>query len=290
MTSSSKRILVLCCHGLYQDFLVKQLNKHFVVCGVVRHQYFDPDRSRYKRYKKYLNPYRLLKRVYVKYKLLLADKRAKTVIEQLFYSDGKPPAIDPSIDQIESFDVNENSVIDFIKHKKPDLICVNGTNLLRAPMLDLIDDIPFGIINLHTGLSPYSRGGNCNLNMLLEDHPELVGITIHHINKGIDSGDIIISAQTQLNAQDNYEMIDAKSFDLGIKAMVSAAMQLFNGNSERVIQWQQGKLFLNRTGYIYEPHQRVQVNRKIENGLIKSYLENQQNVNQNVKTIGKVVV
>jgi methionyl-tRNA formyltransferase len=154
-------------------------------------------------------------------------------------------------------------------------------------MLNLIPNIPYGIINLHTGLSPYSRGGNCNLFMLLEGHPEFVGITIHHIDNGTDSGDIIISARPALEPQDNYAMIDAKTFRLGIDMMLVAIRQLIEGRAARVKQWEKGKLFLRKTGYNYYPYLRLKVNRLLKKGIISEYLRDRKNLDAGVKLIGE---
>ncbi len=283
MQLKDKKILVLCCRGQFQDHLVKRLAQEFTVCAIVRHKYAATNTLFNKFISKFLQPIELVKHIYARLKLAEDNKRAEQYILSTFKTSYEGLS---QIPEIFTLDVNEQRVIDFIHQHQPDMICVNGTNLLRDNLLDQTQTIPYGIINLHTGLSPYSRGGNCNLFMLLERRPELVGITIHHIDKGIDSGDIIISAQVDYDQNDNYEIIDAKSFKLGIEAMVEACRRLFSDTADRVQQWEQGKLFLNRTGYSYRPYHRLQVNQLIDKGLIREYLENKDQINQNVKTIG----
>lgn len=171
--------------------------------------------------------------------------------------------------------INEGRTADFLRQVAPDIVLVNGTQLLRAPVLELIPAIRHGIINLHTGLSPYSRGANCNLYMLMEGHPELVGVTVHHIDPGIDSGDIILSAHVPMQPDDNVETIEVRSFQVGIELLIEAARRLEAGTAPRVPQWEKGKLFLRRTGYVYEPWQRLMANRRIARGLVRDYLADQ---------------
>jgi len=109
---------------------------------------------------------------------------------------------------------------------------------------------------------------------------------VHHIDKGIDSGDIIISCRPRFKPDDNYEIIDARCFHIGNEAMIQACMQLFSGQGVRIKQWLDGKLFLKRTGYSYQPAQRLEVNRLIEKGLIKNYLLNRSKIDQGIKTVG----
>jgi methionyl-tRNA formyltransferase len=141
-------------------------------------------------------------------------------------------------------------------------------------------------VNLHTGLSPYSRGANCNLYMILEGHPELVGVTVHHIDPGIDSGDIIRSAQVPLEPGDNFETIDVRSFHVGIELLLAAARELVAGRAARVPQWEKGKLFLQRTGYRYEPWQRLEANRRLEGGLLAEYLADREARDAAVRLVG----
>ena len=168
----------------------------------------------------------------------------------------------------------------------PDIVCVNGTNLLRKPMLEAVATLRYGAINLHTGLSPYSRGGNCNLHMLLEGHPEMVGLTIHHLDAGIDSGDIIITARPDFEADDTFEIVEAKVFRMGIDLMLVAVRQIAEGRAARVKQWEQGKLFLRRTGYEFKPYLHVKVNRLLKAGLLFHYLKSKDEADSGVRTVG----
>ena len=57
-------------------------------------------------------------------------------------------------------------------------------------MLDI--PVKIGIVNLHTGLSPYVKGGpNCTNWCIANNEWHLIGSTIMWINAGIDSGNII---------------------------------------------------------------------------------------------------
>jgi folate-dependent phosphoribosylglycinamide formyltransferase PurN len=236
---------------------------------------------------RYINPVRLLNYIQARVFMLGETSKAAPLMSRLFHTDGKPPSLPIDIPIIRTEDINSSAAVAFIKKLRPDIVCVNGTNLLREPMLNLIPNIPYGIINLHTGLSPYSRGGNCNLFMLLEGHPEFVGITIHHIDNGTDSGDIIISARPALEPQDNYAMIDAKTFRLGIDMMLVAIRQLIEGRAARVKQWEKGKLFLRKTGYNYYPYLRLKVSRLLKKGIISEYLRDRKNLDAGVKLIGE---
>ena len=284
---SKIKVIVLCCDGLYQRYLIRRISEEHELAGVVLRIKPNAKGSLQSRLARYVNPVELFHYLEARFFMLGETAKAAPLISRLFYTDGKPPALPADAPTIRVEDINTPAVMDFINGLHPDVICVNGTNLLREPLLKLIPGIPYGIINLHTGLSPYSRGGNCNLFMLLEGHSELVGITVHHIDKGADSGDIIITARPELEPGDNYAMIDAKTFRLGIDMMLVAIRQLIEKRAARVKQWEGGKLFLRSTGYRYYPYLRLKVARLAKKGLINDYLRNRKRIDANVKLIGE---
>jgi methionyl-tRNA formyltransferase len=284
-TVKSMRIVVLACKGRYQHDLVVNLARSFDVAGVVWHAPVQPKGGLSSRIRRYVNPLKLAQHLVARHSMRSNAEAARPLLDQLF------PAIDPvsvipGSPMIEVENVNAPAAVDMVRELRPDVVCINGTNLLREPMLALAPAIRHGFVNLHTGLSPYSRGGNCDLFMLLEGKPEYVGVTIHFIDKGIDSGDIILTARPALTVQDNYEMIEAKAFRLGNDLMVRAVQQLALGQAQRVPQWQEGKLFLRRTGYVYEPRHRLLVNRKLSNGLVAEYLRHQSERDRDIRLIG----
>jgi methionyl-tRNA formyltransferase len=282
------RVAVLCCDGIYQRHLARRIAAKFDLAGIVLQKSTGAPATLLDRLSQYRNPAKLLRHVESRLLLPHFERRGESLKRQLFYVDGTAPGIPKDVPLLETANINTAEVAEFVRRQSPDLVVVNGTQLLRAPLLALIPHIRFGIINLHTGLSPYSRGGNCNLYMLLESHPELVGVTVHHIDAGIDSGDIVLSAQVPMEPGDCYEMIDARSFHLGIELLIAAIGQLAAGLAAGVPQWEQGKLFLRRTGYVYEPSQRLAVNRLLERGLIRDYLAEKKVRDAGVRLVGGV--
>lgn len=95
-----------------------------------------------------------------------------------------------------------------------DLYVVFGASWIRGPLVDHLMD--HRTVNIHMGLSPYYRGSACNFWALYDDHPEMVGSTLHLLSRGLDSGPILCHAMPKPAAVDG--------FVLGMQA-VSAAHQ-----------------------------------------------------------------
>jgi len=58
---------------------------------------------------------------------------------------------------------------------------------------------PGRVVNLHISYLPWNRGADPNLWSFLEDTPK--GVTIHHIDVGVDTGDIL--AQARIDVRNN---------------------------------------------------------------------------------------
>lgn len=108
---------------------------------------------------------------------------------------------------------NAEALVALIEHEKPDLVLVSGTDLLKKSTLER-----FGtkVMNLHTGISPYIRGGpNCTNWALALGEFDLIGNTIMWIDPGVDTGAIIATERTALNGRESLA-------DLHLKVMEHA--------------------------------------------------------------------
>ncbi len=202
------------------------------------------------------------------------EERAQPLWDKLFGAQNLPK-VQLAIPRLHVHDVNCPEAVRFVQQLAPRLIVVNGTNLLRAPYLDGTIGEGVKILNIHTGLSPYSRGGNCNLFCILHGQLQMVGVTVHHIDAGIDSGDIIYTDRPSIRGEDTFESLEHKVCRLGVDLLMLALEQFNQGSLPRHPQWTKGRLFLRRTGYVYEPYQRLKANSLLQGGgLIEQYLRN----------------
>jgi folate-dependent phosphoribosylglycinamide formyltransferase PurN len=83
-------------------------------------------------------------------------------------------------------DQNAPDSIAQLKEWSPDLIMFTGGNILRKQLLD----VPrLGVLNVHLGMLPEVRGMSTPEWSLLKHVP--VGVTIHYVDAGIDTGPIL---------------------------------------------------------------------------------------------------
>jgi folate-dependent phosphoribosylglycinamide formyltransferase PurN len=103
------------------------------------------------------------------------------------------------LEEVES--VNSKKVIQKLKNIHPDVVIVNGTRIISEKMLKAIS-APF--INTHTGITPKYRGVHGGYWALAQQDPENCGVTIHLVDRGIDTGGILYQAKIKPDSKDNF--------------------------------------------------------------------------------------
>ncbi|MGZ8835434.1 MAG: formyltransferase family protein [Pyrinomonadaceae bacterium] len=127
--------------------------------------------------------------------------------------------------------VNDPATIRTIEEISPDLIIVSGTNLVGKRILEMASQ-RIGAVNLHTGLSPYIKGGpNCTNWCLAERSFHLIGNTVMCLDPGIDSGNIIASEQTRLTGCETLAGLHWKVMEHAQAMYVSVVSKLARGDS-----------------------------------------------------------
>jgi folate-dependent phosphoribosylglycinamide formyltransferase PurN len=122
--------------------------------------------------------------------------------------------------------INSIETVEFVRRLKPDIICVSGTNLLGKKLISDLQSITGrGVLNLHTGLSPYIKGGpNCTNWCLALNRMEWIGNTIMWIDPKIDTGAIVLTQCTPLEGNETLLELNIKvinhAHDLYVKTIL----------------------------------------------------------------------
>ncbi len=78
--------------------------------------------------------------------------------------------------------------------------------IIKQPLIDLPK---YGFINTHPSLLPYNRGKHYNFWALVEQSP--FGVSLHFVDEGIDSGDIVAQTEIAYGWEDNGATLYAKA-------------------------------------------------------------------------------
>ncbi|MBL7714981.1 MAG: methionyl-tRNA formyltransferase [Bdellovibrionales bacterium] len=100
---------------------------------------------------------------------------------------------------------------------------------------DILKIAPLGIINCHAGKLPFYRGRNILNWALINDEKEL-GVTVHHVDTGIDTGDIILQKCTPITDEDDYASLHAKAVAICADLLYESLVQIQEGRAKRIVQ------------------------------------------------------
>jgi hypothetical protein len=128
---------------------------------------------------------------------------------------------------------NGKSCLALLAEIQPDVIAVYGTVVIKPQVMTAARK---GILNMHTGLSPRYRGSDTIFWALYHEEPEWVGVTIHRIDPGIDSGPILATAKPEIKADDSEDTLFAKCVKVGCQHYVEAIRAVANGTAKETPQ------------------------------------------------------
>ena len=101
---------------------------------------------------------------------------------------------------------------------------------------DNIINIPNGkTINCHAGKLPYYRGRNV-LNWVLINDEKDFGVTVHFVDDGIDTGDIILQRIFPITDNDNLSTLLDRSYSYCAEILIDAIKMIQAGTVDRVCQ------------------------------------------------------
>jgi len=153
----------------------------------------------------------------------------------------------PAVPSSSHSSANDPTLADLIERERPDLVLISGTDLVRKPALDRFAT---KVMNLHTGISPYIRGGpNCTNWALALLEFDLIGNTVMWIDPGIDSGAIIATERTPLTGRETLSELHIKVMDHAHDLYRRAVEAFANGRPLPSVPQKsiaKGRLFLTR--------------------------------------------
>ncbi len=258
-------VVILTSRGPRHSYFARELAKQFRIAGIeIDDRYHIAGRLWTFLKLNSFNPIRMIGSFLFKRKLRIYEERDQKIENQFFPRSGEewPEGIPVR----KSSDPNGEESIQWVKSLQPDVLVVFGTRMIREPILSLAR---FGALNLHTGLSPHYRGGQCTFWCLYEGDLEHVGVTVHHLTSRIDGGDIVYTARPEVEPGDTVRSLECKLVRLGTERMIQAVRELAQGKAPRILQREKGKLFLSR---MFTLEKRLELERRLEAGWIAKLL------------------
>ncbi len=138
-----------------------------------------------------------------------------------------------SIPYLKDKNVNSRSFLNLIEKYNCDLFVSMSFNQIFKK--EIINLPRYKIINCHAGKLPFYRGRNILNWALINDEKEF-GITVHYVDEGIDTGDIVLQRLFPITDKDDYKSLLEISY-LECALLLCGAIDMFKkGNVQGASQ------------------------------------------------------
>lgn len=125
--------------------------------------------------------------------------------------------------------VNAPEFVNWVYSLEPALnISMSYDQILCRP---IIESAPLGFINCHAGKLP-SYGGRNVINWAVINNEKEIGLTVHYVDEGIDTGDVILQRVLPITWEDTYGSVLGKVRDV-FPDLLAEAVRLIERNQVR---------------------------------------------------------
>ena len=123
--------------------------------------------------------------------------------------------------------LNDPGVLAFLDKSVPSLVVFTGGGILRRPVLERAGG---GVVNCHLGFLPDYRGMDASLWAVLEDRLDKLGLSVHLMDEGIDTGPLLAVRPVPLEATDTSAAhLQERHESLMCETMVETCLRFLRG-------------------------------------------------------------
>jgi len=143
-------------------------------------------------------------------------------------------AIEAAIPLLLPSRLKDLKVTDWVKSRLPELIVLAFvTDIIPKAMIDIPK---YKAINYHPSLLPRYRGGSAIHWAIINGETE-TGVTIHYIDAGIDTGDIILQERVPIYPEDTVaSLYFERLYPMGVKMIAETVRMIGEGKAPRIKQ------------------------------------------------------
>jgi len=155
-----------------------------------------------------------------------------------------------------SGNVNSGRTLGILKEIAPDIAVLAGVGIIRKETLSVFR---IGVLNAHMALLPKYRGMNVLEWSLFNNDP--IGITVHFIDEGVDTGDIMLKKSIPIEKGDTINSLRIKAGIISEDLVLETLCKIRDNSFDRVKQDRKdGKQY-----FIMHPRLREIAERKLRN-------------------------
>ena len=226
---SDRKIIILATESVWTNMLVNAISKDHKIEKIIYERPVSWNRFLKRRIKK-LGLFKVMGQIFFKviiipYLEMISRDRVKEVMEK-YHLDGSPVS---GMDTERIRSVNSDESIALIKEINPDIVVIIGTRILKGEVLNSISG---RYLNMHTGITPQYRGVHGAYWALVEADRRSCGVTIHFVDVGIDTGEILQQEAIEPSTKDNFVTYPYLQFGVGLPLLKKAIKDVIEHNVE----------------------------------------------------------
>jgi len=128
-------------------------------------------------------------------------RRSRARFAEIIAEHGLNPVPHPGCEVIPVGSVNDPACREALARLRPEVVFVIGTRIIRAETLRAIQA---PLLNLHGGITPKYRGQAGGYWALAKGDPDHAGVTVHLVDAGVDTGEVLYQARIRPDRRDNF--------------------------------------------------------------------------------------
>ena len=158
------------------------------------------------------------------------------------FSPVKEYALSCGLNVYQPVKMRDGTALELVKTLAPELIVVVAYGRILPP--DILAVPPLGCVNVHASLLPKYRGA-APINWAMLNGDAETGVSIMYMAEELDAGDVICTAKTPIDPEEDLPQLWARLAELGAQALSETVEQLRAGTAHRTVQ--------DHSAYTYAP-------------------------------------
>lgn len=215
-------MLAMTSGGPHAWIMINELRQRFGDFPIILEDE-EPASTFWRRRRKMLGPLKTASMQAARLPLKLTKRGTGTIINEMIDEYDLNPHEPVGANIIRVSSINDPKVRETLRYLNPKAIFVVSTRMISKKILSCTDS-PF--INYHSGINPAYRGMFGGYFALANREPDLFGATVHMVDKGVDTGDILYQSRVSVRPGDNFHTylwrIAAGSRGIVVKAISDA--------------------------------------------------------------------
>lgn len=200
LVTGTSPIVAMTAGGPHAWIMINALRSRFGDFPVILED-GEPEQVFWRRRRKLLGPLKVASMQAARIPIKLKKRGTDALIQEMIETQGLQPEPPNTLRPIRVSSINSDETREALRALKPKAVFVVSTRMIGQKTLSCVS-APF--INYHSGINPAYRGMYGAYFALANRDPDHFGATVHLVDQGVDTGDILYQSHLEADPRDNF--------------------------------------------------------------------------------------